>query len=283
MRARLVATFGGALFLIAGCGTGHPSAKTTTPTSSTSGGALASPGPTKVAVVVPTIHTSGSPYERAVAYTRAGQNAPAAAQYKKSIQQHQHVAESYAGLGTVGIRQGDYNAAYSAYRKASALRPTDAELVYKSAFTALYSGDAHAAVTYASRYIQLEPHRTSGYHLRFLAYGKLARRTEQIRDARSITRLDPKSTIAFTDLGIALANNGKFSQATQAFSRAIALSPTNVSYYTNRAIAENLNHQQPRAMADLHKARSLAKDAATRSSLDRAIASLTKDMKKHHR
>jgi len=283
MRARFVAMFGGALFLIAGCGAGHPTAKTARATPPASGGAIASPGPTRVAAVVPTVHTTGSPYVRALAYSRAGQYTTAAAQYKKSIQQHEHVAESYAGLGAVGIRQGDYSSAYTAYRKAASLRPADAELVYKSAFTALYSGDAHAAVSYATRYIQLEPHRTSGYHLRFLAYGKLARRTEQIRDARSITRLDPKSTVAFTDLGIALANNGKFSQATQAFSQAIGLDPTNVSYYTNRAIAENLNHQQPRAMNDLHKARSLAKDPATRASLDKAIASLTKDMKKHHR
>lgn len=215
-------------------------------------------------------------YARGLAELHAGKYAAAQREFQAAIKAHDHVVQSYAGLGAAAIAQHNYGAGYKAYRQAANLDPKNPALQYRTAYAALYAEDYHAAVQYCTRYIQLAPHDWQGYHLRFLAYGDLLDRKRQIADAEQVVKLQPRSAAALNDLGIALANNRQYAKAVQVLTNAIKLNPRNPIFYSNRGQAEYQEKKLNAALADFQKARSLTKDPARRKQLDSVIAYLKK-------
>jgi len=222
---------------------------------------------------------TGTAYDRGQTYMKV-RNFPAAlTQFGLSIRRNQRVADSYANIGTANLDMGKPAAAYRAFKAAVSHNATNAAYLYYAAYSALYNQDFRGAVSYATRFIGLQPKNPAGYHLRFLAYGKLLERKNQVKDASAEVKLQPRSPESYDDLGIALTNDGKFAPAVTAFSHAIHLRPASLSYYTNRAMAENLNGQTNAVLRDLHTARSLAKDSLTKKQIDEAIANFKKHLK----
>lgn len=219
----------------------------------------------------------GNPYQRGSAFLKAGKYAQAAAAFKQAISKHLNTFGSQVGLGTAEEGLHDYHAALSAYRKAVPLQPKNAFVQYRAAFSALYAGDFHAAVFYATNYISLRPKDVAGYHLRFVANGDLLLHKQQVVDATYEVNLEPHSARSYNDLGIALTNDRQYKKASVAFGKAIALQPNNAEYYMNRGVEENLSSKFSLALRDLERARALTRDPALRKRLDSAIAYL-----KHH-
>lgn len=240
------------------------------------------PGRTAVPTVartVPPVHVIGPAYERGQTYLKARNFTAALAQFRISIRRHQRVADSYANIGTADLDMGKPAAAFRAYKAAVSRRPNDPYFLYYAAYAALYAEDFRGAVSYATRFIAVQARNPAGYHLRFLAYGKLLEPKNQVKDANVEVRLQPRSPDSYSDLGIALTNDGKFASAVKAFTHAIQLRPAFLSYYTNRAMAENLNRQPNEVLRDLYTARSLAKDSPTKKQIDQAIANYKKQLK----
>jgi len=233
------------------------------------------PKPAKIAA------PPGPPYAKGAAYLRARDYTSAEKQFERSIALRQHVMSSYDGLGTAAFANHDFAIAYSAYRAALKLQPSNPWFLYRAAYTALYARDFHGSVAYATHYIHMKPNNPAAYHLRLLAYSELSQPKPQERDARTIVRLQPHDPNAYNDLGIALGNQSKYGPAIQAFARAIELRPKNFSYYINRAIVENLDKQQQPALHDMEKAHSLATDPATRRQIGQAITNLKRSMQQH--
>jgi tetratricopeptide (TPR) repeat protein len=170
-------------------------------------------------------------------------------------------------------------AAFRAYESAVSHDPSNAAFLYYAAYSALYAQDFRGAVSYATRFIRVQPKNPAGYHLRFLAYGKLLDHKNQVKDARVEVQLQPRNPDSYNDLGIALTNDTKFAAAVKTFTQAVRLRPGYLAYYTNRAMAENLNGQPNAVLRDLYTARSLAKDALTRKQIDEAISNYEKHLK----
>jgi tetratricopeptide (TPR) repeat protein len=215
---------------------------------------------------------NASPFVKGTKYLQAHNYAQAKEQFTLSIKRGQHVADSYADLGTLALEQLKYADAYRAYRSAVKRNPKNPGYEYYAAYSSLYAGDYSSAVSYASRYIRLASKNPAGYHLRFLAYGKLLDAKEQLKDARTVVALAPKAAFAYVDLGAALANDKQPKAAIQAFSQAIRLQPRQGLYYIDRAQAENMTRQTALVLRDLETARSLATDPKTRRQIDQAIA-----------
>jgi tetratricopeptide (TPR) repeat protein len=224
------------------------------------------------------VAAGAAPFAKARIYMQARDYQQAIQQFQLAIQRHQHVPDSYAGIGTADLELRKYAGSYRAYRAAARLQPANPAYLYYAAYSALYAQDFHGSVTYATRYLRLRPASPEGYHLRFLAYGQLLNRHKQLLDAQTYVRLRPKSADAQNDLGIALANNAKYVPAVQAFSRAIALKPSFAQYYIERATVENLNHQPTLVLRDLEKARALAGNTAEGRQLEQAISQYKKQM-----
>lgn len=279
----------GGMLAVAGCSsqaaTGSSPAPTPTATHSVAAtsvpAATVDPQPTAALAVKSTpaaVPAAGTAFQRGETDLRNRNYAAAKQDFQQAIAAHQHLANSYTGLGTASFELGDFPGAYRAYRSAAALVPTNPAILYYTAYAALRTQDFHATVSYATRYIHLRPRDVNGYQLRLLAYGHLYMQKPQLSDARTIVSLRPHDPGAYNDLGMALSNDGHYQPAVQAFTRAIQLLPSNDGYYTNRAIAENLNKQPKLALRDLYTARSLATDPLTRKQLDEAIANLKKHM-----
>jgi Flp pilus assembly protein TadD len=252
------------------------------------------PTPTRAPTPRPALHATAvvaartaakSDYDAGEAALKAGQYAAAVKDFRAAIDHHQRVADAYVGLGTAYVGSLHYADAFSAFRHAAALEPRNPHVLYSAAYAALYADDYHSAATYASRYLALKPHDGQGYHLRFLAYGGLLDKTHQLDDARQVARYEPNSPTAFNDLGIALAQNGKYTESEVALSKAIALEPNNWQFYKNRGlaeyrrgIAESRKDQLVAALRDFERAEALTKDPVQRGNLKAAIAYLRKQM-----
>ncbi|GAC1332185.1 MAG: hypothetical protein NVS2B16_23310 [Chloroflexota bacterium] len=280
------------LLALAGCGSqtaasptstapAPPTAQPTAPVSKpTSPSTPATPVATARVVAV------GSAYDRGQTYLKAGQYAAASQQFNRSLQAAPSSSSAFFGLGNAEWGQKHFQNAFVAYRRAAQLNQRNPEYVYRTALAALYvqggtsSSNPYirAAISYSTRFIQMEPKKIAGYHLRFLAYGQSLQRKLQLPDAQKEVALEPRNADSYNDLGIAYANGGHYGQAANAFSHAITLQPRYYAYYIDRAEAENLNKQQDLALKDLHTAQGLAPDPKTRQTIGLAIASLTKAM-----
>ncbi len=221
-----------------------------------------------------------SAYQQGVTALSAGHYSAAENDFRQAIARHDHVAQAWVGIAAADFARREYSASYHAMLHAVQLRPRDPGIQYRTASSALYSDDFHAAVKYATNYIALEPRDPRGFQLRFNAYGNLLDRKHQLQDARSVVKLQPHNANAYNDLGIALANNKEFSASEVALTRAIALQPSNPEFYSNRAQPEYQQKQYNKALADLEKALSLTKDRSRRGQLTAAIAYLRKQI--HH-
>lgn len=290
MKLGIILALGGAAAL-AGCSSQATPTRTPTPTKPTLAPAATSvaattPATTPVPTAATARQTTGTPITIAAgagfaegnADLHAHHYAAAIIAFRNAIIHHQHVSDAYIGLGTAALGLNNFATAYQAYRSAALLAPHNAAIVYYIAYAALHAQDYHGALTYATRYIQMKPNDVNGYHLRLLAYGHLYKPKAQIKDAQTIVRLQPHNAAAFNDLGIALGNDSQFVKSIAAFSKAIKLSPNNPSYYTNRAIAENLDKQPRLALQDLYTARSKTTDPVTRGRINLAIANLKKHL-----
>jgi tetratricopeptide (TPR) repeat protein len=279
----------GALFLpafgllMAGCGTGATSPPSPKPAPTTSAAVVertptpgATPRPTQPKTTLKTagmiIAKKVSAFDKGTAYMRARNSRAARQQFVLSIKLHQRVADSYANLGSIALDERDAYDAFRDYQLAVRLGPNNPAYLYYAAYAALAAHDFNAAIPYVSRCLHLQPRNTAAYHLRFLAYGSLLNYRGQVRDARALVGLAPTSPVAYEDLGIALFNDRKVRQAIQAFTRAIQLQPKEVSYYINRAIAEQFSRQTDLVLRDLRTAKSLTKDPETRKQIEQAIA-----------
>lgn len=276
MKLRALLLTGGVL--LAGCSsaaTGRTSSHST-PTSARAASTPVAPAVAAQATIPPA--TTGDAYTRATTDLKDGNYNAAATEFRASIKAHQHVAASYAGLGTAYAHLSRFPVAFQGYSDAARLDPHNARYQYDAAYAALYSQNYHAAVAYATSFIKLRPSDPSGYHLRFLAYGSLLNAKKQVQDARIIARLLPHNADAYDDLGIALSNGSQFKQSVTAFTHAISLNPHNINYYINRGLAENLAKQPRAALADFERARSMTTNAATIKKLDGAIGVLKKEV-----
>ncbi|HZU14066.1 MAG TPA: tetratricopeptide repeat protein [Chloroflexota bacterium] len=281
MKVRALCLVAGTIIL-GGCSTqaaGKPSPTATAPASPPTPGSTAASNPTGAATTSsPTavVVASGDPFQTGMTYLRRRQYSAAAVQFRRAITAHQHLAESYAGLGGAEMGQSRFSSAYTAYQHAASLKPTTQLYLYETAYAALYAQNFRQSVVYTTRLLRLNPYSVAAYHLQMQAYSRLYQPKMALIDAKRIVRLKPKNAEAYDDLGIALANTQHDEAALNAFSTAIRLDPHRYNYFSNRAVVEHLLKDKAAAIADFAEAEKLAPDAKTKSTFAAIVAELKK-------
>lgn len=217
-------------------------------------------------------------YDTGQTALRARQYRQARSEFQMAIHCHDHLTQAYANLGTANFDLGQYSAAYSAYRSATLRAPHDPSLTYITGFAALYAGKWKEAVAYATATLKLQPKSDVTYHLRFLAYGRLLLKKQQVQDASAEVKLKPYNSDYWDDVGIALYNDSKLADSIGAFTHAIQLQPSRWNYYKNRAISEVAGKKSKVALKDLEKAYSLASTRSDKKQLSIVIAKLKKGL-----
>jgi len=273
MRLPALFVLGGAVAL-AGCSL-QSTPKSKAPKTATARPTTVAVAPTHVVATVPSIGPApkGSAYSKGKTYLVRGRYTLAESEFRKSISQGADVPASYHGLARAAEGRRDYATAYRAEKKAQHMQPTNVVYTYGAAYAALYAKDYHGSVAYASQYIKMRPKNPNGYHLRFLAFGGLLMHKQQVADAAMVVNLQPTAS-AWNDLGIAFSNDSRLPRAIAAFTKAIQLKPKVAAFYMNRAIVENLDKRPDLALRDLTTARTFARDARTRKTIDVAIKNL---------
>lgn len=239
------------------------------------------PKPLPTATRPPNVKTpKGGPLQKGIGYIRQGDYPDAEAWLKKAVKQQPKNALAWGQLGFASIENRDFREAFTAFKVAVRLTPRDPRALYYTAIAGLYMGKYAEARSYADRLVALRPKYEPGYHIRFLLDGDLIDPKAQMRDARQIIKLLPRSVEGYNDLGTALANNGRPKEAVVAFSRAIRLQPKSWALYRNRALANGLARRVKAELSDIRKAIALAPDSRTRATLKRLLQNIIKASKK---
>jgi len=220
-----------------------------------------------------------SHFDLGVAYLRQKKYAAAEREFRRAIAAHDHTALAYADLAGAAWELGDFVTAFRSYKQAASMEPRNAAFQYGTAFEALYAGDYHASITYATAFIKLQPRAYKGYHLRFLAESRLYEPKAEVADAAIEVRLEPNNPTAHNDYGIGLTNDKQYAKALVELTRAIKMDPKNFQFYVNRAQTEEQDKLFRPALQDLQTARALTHDPSIRRQLDAAIKFLQKQIK----
>jgi tetratricopeptide (TPR) repeat protein len=148
-----------------------------------------------------------------------------------AVTSNNYVAED--GIGIFQLEQGDLEGAIPHFRRAAAIRPTDPLSNINIAFYQLNHGDLSGALAQYKKALEF----TQDERLRagaFINMGGIYEQLGNLSDARksfqAATDLRPRNERAWIGLGVVMQKSGDLNAAVQAFSRAVAIVPTDVGY-----------------------------------------------------
>ena len=137
------------------------------------------------------------------------------------------------GIGNSLLEQGDLEGAIPHFRRAAAIRPSDPLSNINIAFYQLSHGDLSGALEQYKKTIEF----TQDERLRagaFINMGSIYDQLGNLPDARksfqAATDLRPRSERAWIGLGVVTQKSGDLKAAVQAYSRGVAIVPTDVGY-----------------------------------------------------
>ncbi len=133
--------------------------------------------------------------------------------------------EAWHRLGLAAADQGRLDDAIAAYRKALALRPRSAEILYHLGQAYNQSGRKAEAVTVLEKAIALKPRFAPALNTLGMAFDGLGREAEAIDCYRKATAIDPGHFGAWFNLGSALLGAGAIDEAVPLLEQAVRLQP----------------------------------------------------------
>jgi len=122
--------------------------------------------------------------------------------------------------------------------------------------------DPKKAIEYLNNAIKLQPDSSEAYVNRGVAYGNLGQHQRAIEDYNKAIRLKPDSAAAYYNRGIAYADLGQHQRAIEDDNQAIRLKPDYADAYVNRGVDYVRLGQHQRAIEDYSKAIRLKPDSA---------------------
>ena len=174
----------------------------------------------------------------ASAYLQVQQYGRAVVEYETLVPLLPDWAELYGRLGYAHLMAGHLDRAAAAYRRTIELRPDSSLVRYQLARLYQAEGDLHAAVEECRVLVSQEPHRAEHRaHLADLLIEQesagqesiLLERTSRTRQAeeqlREAIRLDPDYVLSYWALGLLLARQDRYAEATGFFEKIAALAP----------------------------------------------------------
>jgi tetratricopeptide (TPR) repeat protein len=132
-------------------------------------------------------------------------------------------------------------------------KQAEAERLAYQSYSELNDGDYNRAVATASEAMRLDPKSTLAFVNRGVAYMRKGDDDRAIADFNEAIRLDPKSVRAFNDRGGAYAHKSEVDRAIAGFNEAIRLDPNNTMVFDNRGTAYMRKGDNDRAIADFNE------------------------------
>jgi Flp pilus assembly protein TadD len=143
------------------------------------------------------------------------------------------------------LNSGDYGQAVKAFQQALAANPQAAETYYYLGLAYDAQGDQDKAIKSITTALRLKPNFPEAqvalgqiYNLQgrnFLRQGNPAKAEAVLKEA---VALDPKNDVALNNLGVALGQQGQFTQSLSALKRSVALNPDNNQAQFNLGVTQ---------------------------------------------
>jgi serine/threonine-protein kinase len=156
-------------------------------------------------------------------------------------------------LGLLADGTGQYEKAVEQFQQAVQLEPANDRAYANLAGSYQHLNQADKAEETYKRAISLRPQYWRGYHFLSAFYSSRAEYEKAEEMSIKATQLDPDSYLAFNSLGVALLYQGKNDQATQAFTKSIAIRPSYAAY-NNIGVAQYQLRQYKESAASFQEA-----------------------------
>ena len=144
--------------------------------------------------------------------------------YQKARELNRNAASVWLNLGDAYLALKDLEQAEKSYRKGLELAPQDADGWANLGTAILEKGSANEAMDYLRKSLSLQPDAPKTRFEIARALHVLKRNSEAEAEYRTVLEKNPGLTIAAFNLGIVLADQGKTSEAMQAFQSVSAIS-----------------------------------------------------------
>ena len=143
-------------------------------------------------------------------------------------------AEALEVLGRVHLHKNELDHALSAYLSAIEINPQNASLLTNAGYILLKRGDLSHARMYLERAVALDASLVEAHNNLGIVLARSGERDHALREFMAVN--DPAA--AFNNLGTVYTEQKKWSEARDAFRRALVLDPTHSKAKTNLAEAE---------------------------------------------
>ena len=213
-----------------------------------------------------------------------GQDAEAIRQYALAVSLRPDHAEARSNLGNVLAALKRPLDAIEQYEKALAIRPDFPE-VYNNLGNALSSaGRGDEAITQYRQALALRPAYAGAHNNLGTALLAHRRPEEALTHYRQALAWEPDNADIHNNLGIALNTLGEFAPASQAFARAISISPRKPEFYLNILGLKRMTADDPLLVAMLELYRDVASlDVHSQIALHFALGRAFEDLGEHAR
>jgi tetratricopeptide (TPR) repeat protein len=161
-------------------------------------------------------------------------------------------AYSYRGLAYA--MQGNYDRAFSDFRRARDLDPGDAITLNHEGRTYILQENYRQAITALSLAIELDPEYALAYYNRGFAWRRLGQLDEAIADFDHVLDYDERFYLAYFERGLTYLSLGAYVDAIRDFDEAIRIDYSEAQAHSNRGVAYMGLGDYRRAIYDLDTA-----------------------------
>lgn len=159
-------------------------------------------------------------------------------------------AEKLFETGVENSKNGNQQAAISAYNKAIKLNPDQAEYFYKRG-NAYYNSENHQnAITDYTQAIALDPSHINAHFNRGVARYDIKDYAGALDDFTQVLRLKPQDAEAYYKRGLVYYQSQDYPAAIQDYTQVIRLQPNDINAYHGRGLARAANNDLQGAIAD---------------------------------
>ncbi len=169
------------------------------------------------------------------AYNGAEQSDKAIATFRDAINSNPKLAAAYLGMGKTLLKAGHTQRAINTYKLLIDLEPQNAQAHYElaNAYQKRGGPSVQSAVDHFQRTVSIDPDHFDAY----FNLGRIYRREKKFDIARknleNATRINPKISAAWEELGYVLTTLNENKKAIVAFQKALELDPGNPTTRTN--------------------------------------------------
>ncbi len=163
-------------------------------------------------------------YNLANGYSRQGRLDDAVREYQAALAAEPNYAEAHNNLGTVLLRQGKFEEAVAQHREAAKLL-TQFLYVFNLANALADAGKYSEAIATYQQALQLDPNSSQAHHNLGLAFQSMGQSEQAITEFRAALQLQPEYETAELNLANRLADAGKLDEAITHYLAAQRLDP----------------------------------------------------------